>query len=111
MSGSGSGGGGGNLGGGAGIPNFDCNNVSIKTNITSPNASILKTVVVGDFLDIELQSATGPLIAKTIKGKILGSVFITNPILLIECISNGHHYQARVLKIDGGECQILITPK
>ncbi len=110
MSGSNSGGGG-NLGGGGGVPAQDCNDVSIKTNITSPNPAILKTLKVGDYLDIELLSATGPLVAKTIKGKILGSVFVTNPKLLIDCISKGYSYHAKILKIDGGDCQILITSK
>jgi hypothetical protein len=102
---------GGNLGGGGGIPIADCKDISIKTNVTSPDPSVLKTVKVGDYLDIELQSPTGPLIAKTSLRKILGSIFTTNPKLLIDCISKGYSYHGRILIIDGADCQILITSK
>ena len=102
---------GGNLGGGGGIPTADCKDISIKTNVTSPDPSVLKTVKVGDLLDIELQTSTGPIIALTSKKKILGSIFTTNPKLLIDCISKGFNYRGRILLIDGADCQILITSK
>lgn len=111
MSGSGGSSGGGNLGGGGGIPAVDCKNISIKTNVISPNPSVLRTVKVGDLLNIEVQSATGPLIAVTIKPEVLGSIFTTNPKLLIDCIIDGYKYQGRILKIDGADCQIIITSK
>ena len=108
---SGSGGSSGNLGGGGGIPVVDCKDISIKTNVISPDPSVLRTVKVGDFLNIELQSATGPLIAVTIKLEILGSIFTTNPRVLIDCIIDGYKYQGRILKLDGADCQIIITSK
>ncbi|MBN8667352.1 MAG: hypothetical protein J0M30_07595 [Chitinophagales bacterium] len=110
MSGSSSGGGA-NLGGGGGIPIADCKHISIKTNVTSPDPTVLKTLKVGDYLDVELQTATGPLIAVASGNRRLGSIFTTNPKMLIDCIVKGHIYHARILKIDGADCQILITAK
>jgi hypothetical protein len=109
MSGNNGGGGGGDSGGGGGIPSFDCDTVSIQTNISSPDPTVLATLSKGDFLNIELRTATGPLIAITAALNILGSVFTTRPAELINCINNGHRYHARILKIAGGDCQILIT--
>lgn len=108
MSGPGNGDGG-NFGGGGGTPVFDCTSVSIKTNVISPDPAILATVNVGDTLSISLQTATGPLLAKTKKGKVLGSVFTKDPALLIKCINDGYTYKATILKISGGDVQILIT--
>jgi hypothetical protein len=110
MSGPGDGGGGGGgFGGGGGGSTFDCENVSIKTSIISPDPKILATLAKKDILNITIRSVTGPLIASTITGNILGAVFTANPSLLIDCINKGHSYQAEILKIIGGDCDILIT--
>lgn len=100
---------GGNFGGGGGTPAFDCTRVSIKTNIISPNATVIATVIVGDILEIQLQTVTGPLIAVTNSGGILGSVFTKDPTLLIKCINDGNLYKCSILSISGGDVQILIT--
>jgi hypothetical protein len=94
---------------GGGAPTVDCESVSIKTRVVSPDPAVLTTLNIGDFLSITLRTSTGPLIATTIDGSILGAVFTTNPTLLIECINKGHSYQAEILAISGGDCQILIT--
>ena len=111
MSGSGSSGGGANFGGGGGIPIIECEKISIKTNITSPDPDVLKQIKVGDVLDIELQTASGPLVAITSDHKIVGAVFVTNPKMLIDCINRGFEYHARVILKEGGDCQILIVSK
>ena len=108
MSGNGSGDGGG-FGGGGNAPAFDCTNVSIKTTIVSANPAVLSTLSVGDILTVTLQSSTGPLIATTSGGSILGAIFTTNPTLLISCINEGHSYEAEILRISGGNCEVLIT--
>lgn len=109
MSGPGNGSDGGNFGGGGGTPPFNCTNVSIKTNIISPDPNVLKTIHSGDILQVSLQTATGPLIAVTAKGKTLGAIFIKDPTSLIACINNGNSYKAEILNISGGDVQILIT--
>ena len=95
--------------GGGGTPSLDCKNVSIKTTIVSPDPGILSTLSVGNILTLTLQTATGPLIAMTNNGNTLGAVFTTNPTLLINCINDGNFYEAEILKITGGNCEVLIT--
>ena len=110
MSGS-SGGGGSDFGGGGGAPNFDCSKVSIKTNIISPDPTVLATISVKTELEVSLRTATGPLVALTDSGDTLGAIFTKDPALLINCINNGNSYKAVVLKITGGDVEILITNK
>jgi hypothetical protein len=111
MSGPGSSGGGGGtgFGGGRGGSSVDCQDISIKTSIVSPDPPVLATLSKGDLLAVTLRSATGPLIATTKRGKILGAVFTINPTLLIDCINQGFSYQAEILSISGGDCEVLIT--
>jgi hypothetical protein len=99
-----------NFGGGGGNTSFDCTKVSIKTNIISPDPTILATISVGIDLDIKLQTPTGPLIAVSKKGgSVLRAVFTQDPASLIECINKGYLYKATILVINGGDVQIIIT--
>ena len=107
---SGNGDSGGNYGGGS-TTAFDCSKVSIKTNIISPNPIVLDSLNVGDYLDVVLQTTTGPLLAVTTTGEILGSIFTIDPASIISCINEGFSYQAQILKIDGGNVEVLITNK
>jgi len=109
MSGPGNGGGNDFGGGGGGLPSFDCAKVSIKTNVISPDPTVLSTLVAGNLLDISLSTATGPLIAVTRSGNVLGAVFTKDPASLISCINGGYVYKATILSISGGDVQILIT--
>ncbi len=105
------GGGGSGFGGGGNAPTFDCSKVSIKTNIISPDPAVLATIAVREELDVRLMTATGPLIAVTTTGVTLGAIFTKDPALLINCINSGYSYKATVLKITGGDVEILITNK
>lgn len=96
-------------GGGGGISSFDCRNISIKTSIMSPDPEVLASLKENDILSISLQTVTGPIIATTTSGRILGSVFITKLTDLINCLNEGHSFQAVILAISGGVCQILIS--
>jgi hypothetical protein len=109
MSGPGNGGEGGFSGGGA--PFIDCTKVSIKTNVISPNPAVLGKLSVGADLNITLQTPSGPLLAITKANEILGTVFTTDPTLLIQCINNGYTYKATILDITGGDVQIIVLNK
>lgn len=106
-----SGGGGSDFGSGGNLPTFDCLKVSIKTNIVSPDPIVLATIAVKEALDVSLRTAAGPLVALTNSGAILGSIFTKDPAQLINCINEGYTYKAVVLKITGGDVEILITNK
>lgn len=103
-----SGSGGGGYSGG-GISGFDCDNVYINTTIMSPDPVVLATVSQGDILEVSLRSATGPLVAVTGAGGVLGTIATMELAALIKCISDGNKYQAEIANITGGKVQILIT--
>jgi hypothetical protein len=104
----------GGTGSGSGIPpsgetsGFDCANVSITTYLNSPNPSVLKKITVGITLTIDLDPKTGALVAIH-KKTIAGSITHSNVVDLIECMNEGYSYQAKVISLDGGSCQIRIT--
>ena len=104
---SGNGGGGGNYGGGS--PSFDCNSLVMNTQLASPIPAVIATLVKGDVLDVVLVSTTGPVQAVTSAGVVAGAILTTGIGQLIQCISDGHQFIAKVLDIKGGNCQVLIT--
>jgi hypothetical protein len=96
-------------GGGGGALPFNCNSVSIRTNVIAPDPTVLATVNVRDVLSITLRTNTGPLQAVTAGGAVLGTVFIMELAELIQCISDGNSYKAVILSIAGGDVQIIIS--
>lgn len=106
MSGSG---GGGN--GGGGNPAKDCQTLSINTHLSSPDPVVIAKLKPGDILEIVLTPPRGPVQAITSAGEIAGAILNMDIDSLIQCISDGHDYHAKVLDIKGGNCQILIKHK
>lgn len=102
-------GGGGSYGGSS--PSYDCNMLSINTHLASPDPSVISTLVNNQILDVALVSTTGPIQLVTNDGRIVGAILPTVIAQLIQCISDGHEYIAKVLEIRGGNCQVLITHK
>jgi hypothetical protein len=87
----------------------DCQLLSIKTQLASPKAAVIAKLKVGDVLDVELTRPAGPVQVITSGGEIAGAILSPDVAKLIECISDDHEYQAKVLEIKGGNCQVLIT--
>ncbi|WEK34736.1 MAG: hypothetical protein P0Y53_19795 [Candidatus Pseudobacter hemicellulosilyticus] len=101
-------------GGGSGyIPSgpTDCEKLSIKTQLASPVVTVISKLKAGEILDVHLASQRGPVQVVTAAGEIAGAVLPPDLAQLIECIAGSHQYQAKVLDIKGGNCQILITHK
>lgn len=101
-------------GGGSGyIPSgpTDCEKLSIKTQLASPIATVISKLKVGEILDVQLIPPRGPVQVVTSAGDVAGAILPPDLAQLIECISDSHEYQAKVLDIKGGNCQILITHK
>lgn len=97
--------------GGSPIGGPQCKDINIITNIATPNPEVLANIEVGDYLDITLRTATGPIIASTGAGDIVGSILTMSISQLINCINDGFEYHGRVMSKDGGDCKILITSK
>lgn len=89
----------------------DCEAMVITTHLASPKAPVLATLSPGDVLLLELASDQGPLQAFTEGGELAGNILSREQSRLISCILEGFNYQARVLEIDGAECQIEISAR
>lgn len=102
---SGSGGGGGY----ASDETPNCQLLSIQTSLASPIPAVVATLKIGDILDVVLTPPVGPVQVITKSGKVAGAI-ITPPNLaqLIQCITDGNTYSARVLEINGANCKVLI---
>lgn len=95
------------FGGSSASTQQSCDELKIRTQLASPVQEVIEDLRTGDILEISLGSATGPVIA-THDGKLAGSILTSDPGLLINCINNGFSYQARVISITGGDCQVSI---
>jgi hypothetical protein len=86
----------------------NCADIVLRTQLASPDPEVIEELGIGDILNIRLSSATGPLQAVTIDGIVAGAILSSNPALLINCINEGYEYIAKVLSVNGGDCQVSI---
>jgi hypothetical protein len=86
----------------------DCNKLSINAQIASPVPAVVAKLTVGDILDVTLVSARGPVQLVTKGGEVAGALLPIEITTLIQCMSDGHEYTARVIEIKGGNYQVLI---
>lgn len=104
----------GHAGGGGGpiinppITTDSCERLTITTFLSSPKADVIGKIKINDILSISALSDQGPLIASTSNGEIAGSILSAEQIRLLNCINSGTEYEAIVLSIQGGSCQIRI---
>ncbi|MBS1774357.1 MAG: hypothetical protein JST82_15985 [Bacteroidetes bacterium] len=90
-----------------GSRSIDCEDLDIKTQLSSPVASVIAILKVGDILEIEFKTPTGPCLA-IFKGVLAGTIINKDVRRIIECIVSGHKFVARVRNITGGRCAITI---
>lgn len=101
-----SGGGGGGYGGPT-RQGSDCNIVE-RVPLNSPQPAVVRTLKVGDVLDVE--ELNQALIARH-QGAIAGSLTPQRLLDLLDCIERGNVYVAVVCKVKGGLCEVEIHPK
>jgi hypothetical protein len=85
----------------------DCK-FDIITNIASPIPAIVSTLKVGEILDVVLQAARGPVALITSSGQQAGGVLFDDIAELIQCLSQGNEYKAKVIEKKGGNVQVRI---
>lgn len=100
-------------GSGDGLPSFgggktNCEKISTRGLINSPNPKVLIKLKEGDFVELSLKSVTGPIVA-SFGGEIVGSVLATNMVGLIECMGLDHQYKGKIIVLKSAHCEILIT--
>lgn len=89
----------------------DCTALKIRTKLASPDRKVIDTINIGDVLKVVLSPPAGPVNIMTDDDQIAGAVLPMNLDTLVECISDGHEFEAKVLEINMGNCEIQITHK
>jgi len=107
MSSSGSSGGGESGYSSAGPQYTDCK-LDIITHIASPNPAVIAILKEDDLLDVVLQAARGPVVLITKAKQIAGGILPDAIAELIQCMSEGNEYKARVIEKKGGNVQVRI---
>lgn len=90
------------------ITTDSCERLIIITYLSSPKGDVIDKIKVGDVLSISALSDQGPIIATTSEGEIAGSILSSEQIRLLNCINSGTEYEAVVLSIQSGSCEIRI---
>lgn len=81
-----------------------------STQLNSPVPAVLATLHAGDILEIIL-TTNNIVLAKKTTGEIAGSITYKHLVTLIECIEEGWSYSALIISLEGGACEIQITPR
>jgi hypothetical protein len=113
MSSGGSSGGGGFGGGEPGTR--DCNIIE-RVFLSSPVAAIIGTLAKGNKLDVRIRTHNNvdSVAAYTSAGAIAGAIVLSSVWStrnLLECLRDGHQYDAIVLDVKGGLCNVEVRPR
>ncbi len=101
--------------GGGGIPsinrpneNENCEDLVINTNLASPQAVVISNLNEGSILTIHAVSDQGPIQALDENGQVAGTIISREQVRILSCINNGTEYEAEILSIENGQCQVQI---
>ncbi len=90
-------------------PSDNCRELIINTNLSSPRPNVVDNLNEGDILSVSAASASGPLQVINDQGEVAGNIISREQARLLNCIVNeGIEYQAEILSIDEGLCQVQI---
>ncbi|MEO2071129.1 MAG: hypothetical protein ABGW99_07275 [Zunongwangia sp.] len=88
--------------------NENCEELVINTNLASPHAEVINNLSQGDTLEITIASDQGPIQAIDKDGQLAGNIISREQVKLLNCIIGGTVYEAEVLSINEGQCNIQI---
>lgn len=102
-------------GGGVGPPGGPgqdpCLTLMTRTTLNSPDPAVLATLAPGALLTLRLLGPARPtIVAETPDGRRAGSITSAWQAQLVTCLEQGYKFQAQVLRIDGGACEVEIRP-
>ena len=109
--GAGSAGSGGGFGAGSSSADACACALEFHATINGPDSDYLSALTLGSVLGVQLGGPQGRTIQVLAAGNyVLGSLIgIAVAAQLIECIAQGHRYQAQVVSILSGTVQVLVT--
>lgn len=113
MGGSNGGGGGGYMGPYSNRSNEGediCLTLSFKTSLASVNPDVLSKVNVGGTYDVVTETEKGPAYVMA-ENKRLGTILHPLDVKMLKCMFEGTEYCAKIILIQGAECQVLISAR
>lgn len=90
--------------------NTDCSNLSFVTSLTSPVASVVVTLKIGDILYVELVQPSSLQVFDS-NGVLVGSLLTAHRDAMISCIHKGFEFVATINRINGGSCDVRVKSK
>jgi len=101
-----------NYGGGNGDDTPSCETLVVRTFLSSPDPSVIRSLKVGDVLTVTLQqqSDVDMLLAVDSFGKVSGSLVPRYFAKFVSCIRDGTNYVAVVQDLNGGQVLVEIRP-
>lgn len=103
---SGSSGGGG--GGGWDSPPTACDLLDISTQLSSPKASVIANLAVGDVLDVALHAGAATAVVVLHNGQVAGGLASPDVQRLRECLEGGAQYSATVREINDAQVKVRV---
>ena len=104
--------------GGGGIPSINrpneneiCEDLVINTNLASPQAVVVNNLTEGEILSIHAITDQGPIQAFDENEQIAGTIISREQVRLLNCINKGIQYEAEVLSVRNGQCEIQIRAR
>lgn len=99
-------------GGGDFEPNDSCEIFGFNTQISSPKEDVVNNIQEGDFLDIALDTS-GNLTTVVVmhQGSIAGGIASPHVNRLVQCIQQGHIYNAYVKQKNEGQIFVKVSSK
>lgn len=102
------GGGGGGIGGGY-ANDSPCDKLRFDAQLTSPQPSVVGTLMVGDALDIVVATMNGQVVVQVRKaGNLAGGLTGPDATRLRNCMDQGHQFGATVLTVNGGQVRVRV---
>lgn len=86
-----------------------CSTLSFEAQLNSPQAAVLATLHLGEYLSVELSALPRQVVQVVKNGAVVGAVTGSQTAQLINCLQNGYSFKAEVLSVTGGMCSVRVT--
>jgi hypothetical protein len=88
-----------------------CHTLSFRSAVNSPQPPLLAKLKVGSVLKVRLQTSPQTAVVLEHKAKTVGALTGPKVARLINCLQNGYTFEAEVLSVAGGECEVEVRPE
>lgn len=87
-----------------------CATLVFEAQLNSPQAPVLATLVLGEFLSVELSALPRQVVQVLKSGVMVGVLTGSQTPQLINCLQNGYSFRAEVQSVAGGMCTVRVSP-